>query len=386
MAVDSQQRGTRTQAVASPRRRFQFSLKALLLFTAYVAVLLSIVATIVAWRPYRASAWMRFRGLKPKSSPWLPWLPWLPTGELSYIEFDADVRVPILSSEVLAGAASRPEIAKLSVFPRQQSRTDWLAEHIEVERVGESELVTVSLAARDPDDAAKIVNAVVESYFEWSHGREAMRCRRQLEPLERERERRLVELERLQEDLREMACRVSTDRDSGRFLPESATGVLTTYDVARHEAARVILEAWLAALGPEMEGEVEADVVPPLHEQVAVIQREIDACRTAESTLRRRFREQIEGAAKDDGELLELELARAELARVECVLQIVCLRITSLRTEDWSPKPVEWLREAAPPDAALPYKKIMAISAVWLAVPLLLAALWRAMRRRQVKS
>ncbi|HUT88615.1 MAG TPA: hypothetical protein VMY37_03910 [Thermoguttaceae bacterium] len=386
MADDSQQRGTRTQAVASPRRRFQFSLKGLLLFTAYLAVLLSIVASIVAWRPHRASAWIEFR------VPYHSML--IPPPELVRTVFEVDVRAPILSSEVLAGAASRPEIATLSVFPRQQSRTDWLAEHIEVERVHDSELVTVSLTARDPDDAAKIVNAVVDSYFQSRTWRspEAMRLRRQLEALEDERERRSAELEELREDVREMAQRVSTDRHLTPFLPECVTGMFTSDDVveslARHEAERATLEARLAALGPEIEGTVEADVVQPPHEQAAAIQREIDACRTVESWLRRRCREQIEGAVEDDGELLELELARAEVVRAMCVFQIVRTRIMSLRTDGLIQERGTLLQKAAPPAprVAIPYKTITAISAVWLAVPLLLGALCRAMRRRQVKS
>ena len=194
MADDSQQRGTRTQAAASPRRRFQFSIKALLLFTAYVAVLLSILVTLVSLRAHRATAWIRCAS-PARGQPVPP--------DRNEAVFETEVRAPILRSEVLAGAAGRPEIAKLSVFPRHQSRTDWLAVHIEVEWVGGSELVAVSLTARDPDDAAKIVNAVVDSYFEWRTERspEAARFRRQLQALEEERERRAVELRRVAEDV-----------------------------------------------------------------------------------------------------------------------------------------------------------------------------------------
>lgn len=378
MAVDSQQPGTRTQAVASERRRFQFSLKGLLLLTAYVAVLLSIVASIVAWRTHRATALIRFR-VRPN--------------EPIHTVFEAEVKGPMFSSEVLAGAATQPEIARLSMFPRHQSRTDWLAEHIEVERVLDSELVTVSLAARDPDDAAKVVNAVVDSYFRWWTSREVTRGRRQLQTLKEKRERRAAQHERLRRDVRELALRVSTDRDSGRSLPESATGKPALDDLPERlghaQAQRAVLEAQLAAMRLETEEKVEADVAPPPESRspaIEAIRSELETCRTMETSLRRRWQQRIDNATGGHGKLLEWRLAGAELAHLESVCQSIAVRIDLLRTERAIPKRITLLQSAAPPNAPIPYRKIMAISALWLAALVLAAGVWRVIRQRQVKS
>jgi len=388
MAVDSQQRGTRTQAVASPRRRFQFSLKALLLFTAYVAVLLSILVTFVSSRSYRATAWIRCESTAP-SQP-------VPPGPNASV-FETEVRGPILSSEVLAGAAGRPEIAKLSVFPRQQSRTDWLAEHVEVECVGRSDVVGVSLSARDPKDAAKIVNAVVDSYLQWHTERapEPTRFRRQLQALKEQRERRAIELRRLREDVRKLAERASTDGDSGRVAPERPAGEPPVDDVperlARYEGERAVLEAELAALGAEMEGEAEAEVASAPQERIEAIRSQIDIYRVAESALRSQRRKRIEDWAGGDGELVELELARAELARVERVYEIVSDRILLLNTGNPVQQRVQLLMKAAVPGAAstsIPYTTtILAVIAIWFVpLPFAAARLWRTTGRSRVKS
>ncbi|HUT88617.1 MAG TPA: hypothetical protein VMY37_03920 [Thermoguttaceae bacterium] len=387
MAVDSQQRGMPTEAVEGPRRRFQFTIKALLLFTAYIAVQLSILVTLVSSRSYGATAWIRCAS-PARGQPVPP--------DRNEAVFETEVRGPILRSEVLAGAAGRPEMAKLSVFPRHQSRTDWLAEHIEVERVGGSELVAVSLTARDPEDAAKIVNAVVDAYLQWRTERspEAARFRRQLQALEEERERRAVELRRLAEDVGKLAQRASTDGDSGRVAPERAAGEPPVDDVserlARQEGERALLEAELAALGAEMEGEVEADAARAPQERIEAIQSRIDAHRAAESALRRERRERIEDWAGGDGELVEWGLARAELARVERVYEIVSNRILLLNTENLAQQRVQLLGKAPVPGTAstsIPYTTIVAVIAIWFApLPFLAAGLWRAPRQRRVKS
>ena len=59
MAAHAQQPGMPTEAVAQPRRRFQFTIKALLVFTAYVAVLLSILVTFLSLRLYSATPTLR---------------------------------------------------------------------------------------------------------------------------------------------------------------------------------------------------------------------------------------------------------------------------------------------------------------------------------------
>lgn len=378
-AAGSPPRGISPRKDPRPRGRFQFSLRGLLLFTAYVGVLLSILVPMIARRPCRATAVVQVG------------FPYRATSlDLARTMFEQSVKGPILNSEVLAGAAARPEIARLSVFPRQQSPTDWLAEHIEVRRVGDSQLVEVSLTARDPDDAAKIVNAVVESCLQSHESRDARMVRHVREALEEERQRRAVEWEGRREDVRKLAGRVS-DRDSGQFLPESDAGVPTLADLlerlAWHEVERTILEAYLAALRAEMEGEVEADVGESLHQEAAAIQREIDACRTAESTLRRRCRERIEDAAEDEGALLGLELARAELARVQCVHDLVCSEIIRSRFRTGvGPIVVRQPATRPAPRVPIPYKTIVAISAVWLSLPLLGAGLWRVMRQRRFRS
>jgi len=393
MAVDAQQPGMPTAAVARPRRRFQFTIKALLLFTAYVAVLLSILMTLLTKRSYRATAWIRFEA---------PGHALIPPGpDLLRRRFETEVRGPMLSSEVLADAAGRPEIAKLSVFLRRQSRADWLAEHVEVERVGASQLAMVAVAARDPEDAATIVNAVVDSYFEWRDERspEAARFRRQLQALEAERARRADALRRLAEDADKLAQRASTDGDSDRSPPERPAGEPRLGDVtdrlAQAESDRAFLEAELAALTADLDEEgqadAQADAAPAARERVEAIEAQLDVFRAGEAALRRDLRRRIEDWAQGDGDLADRALARAELARAKRGYEIVSDRLLLLNAQGPRVKRVQWLQKAAVPAAAtrsMPsYVTIMAVILLWLVpLPFIAARFFRTTGRHAAKS
>jgi len=392
MAVDSQQPGMPTQPVARPRRRFQFTIKALLLFTAYVAVLLSILMTLVTKRSYRATAWIRFE------APGHALIP--PAPDLLRRRFETEVRRPMLSSDVLTAAAGRPEIAKLSVFLRRQSRADWLAEHVEVEQVGASQLAVVALAARDPEDATKIVNAVVDSYFEWYDERspEAARFRRQLQSLEQERERRAAELRRLAEDVDKLAQRASAGADSDRSPPQRPAAEPPLGDVtdrlAQAESDRAFLEAELAALTADLEvheqADAQTDAAPAARERVEVIEAQLDVFRAGEAALHRRLRKRIEDCAGGGNDLVERELATAKLACAQRVYEIVSDRLLLLKTQGPAQQRVQLLRKAVVPRAAvksISYKTILLFIVLYLVpLPFIAARFWRTTGPRGAKS
>ncbi len=73
----------------------------------------------------------------------------------------------ITSSTVLDGAVARPGISNLPMLRKSKDPKADLREDMKVEIVGNNTyLIQVSLASRNPDEAAAVVNAVVESYLE----------------------------------------------------------------------------------------------------------------------------------------------------------------------------------------------------------------------------
>jgi capsular exopolysaccharide synthesis family protein len=69
----------------------------------------------------------------------------------------------ITSNFVLAAALRDPKIARLPSVRIQVDPVDWLARNIKIEFIGE--VLTISLGGNNPDEIAKLVNAVTEAYI-----------------------------------------------------------------------------------------------------------------------------------------------------------------------------------------------------------------------------
>jgi hypothetical protein len=77
------------------------------------------------------------------------------------------------SAFVLVTALRKPEIGKLAVVQREKpNEIVWLQDHLEVSFPGNAEIMQVSLAADDPEEAATLLRAVVDAYLGETVGRE----------------------------------------------------------------------------------------------------------------------------------------------------------------------------------------------------------------------
>lgn len=130
----------------------------------------------------------------------------------------------IRSPMVIAPVISQPEIAGVPEIEEQDSPVEWLGRQIQVKPVGQSELFRISFASPDPENSARIVNAVVNAYFNLRSQDDAERVQRVIELLDEERERRSSEVARLRENVREMA-KEATGKDPFAANPASDTSV-----------------------------------------------------------------------------------------------------------------------------------------------------------------
>ena len=62
---------------------------------------------------------------------------------------------------------SAEEFAELDDIVRQEDPVEWLSEQLNITAVKGSELVTISLAARHPKNAQRILNAAVTAYLSY---------------------------------------------------------------------------------------------------------------------------------------------------------------------------------------------------------------------------
>lgn len=75
----------------------------------------------------------------------------------------AIIRSPI----ILEKALESPDVAQLPVVKSKKDKIGWLAQKLELQRQNNSEIATISITLSVPEDAEKIVNSVVFSFFEY---------------------------------------------------------------------------------------------------------------------------------------------------------------------------------------------------------------------------
>lgn len=92
----------------------------------------------------------------------------------------------ITSDNVVSAALRRPEVSALPIVRRQSDPAAWLSDSLVVNMRPNSEYVYVQLdsaSAGDPEQAAKLVNAVVSEYVDYANSMERIRRGHRLDTL-----------------------------------------------------------------------------------------------------------------------------------------------------------------------------------------------------------
>ncbi len=292
-----------------------------------VGILLALLASVVTYllfRPqYEAQAWLRIE----EHTPYIAF-------ESRYEEqtklFVQTQRELIRSPLVIGPVVSRPEIARIPEIEKQSDPITWLGKQVMVLAVGESELFRVVYDSPDAGNAAKVVNAVIDSYFNLRDQDDTEKVRRVIELLDQERERRAGEVSRLREDVRELAKRtpgaesgsMKTESDANKLRPlaEIQTRIITT------EVEQEVLQARIRAAEEAMQAQ-ESTATPE-----ALIQRgvednpEVKQLKAQISMKRSELREIQSVALKSDKNptvrVLTNEIKQNEQALTELRLQL----------------------------------------------------------------
>ncbi|MDR1053191.1 MAG: hypothetical protein LBL39_03360, partial [Planctomycetaceae bacterium] len=131
-------------------------------WTLPAGLILSAIAFGVLWFSfpikYEATAWIQIRTNKPQI--------FRTTNE--NIEYDNFVQTQfalIRSPVIIKKALENPKIAQLACITKEKDRVDWLTKEIILQRFAKSEYFTISVDAEIADDAANIVNSVVDAFL-----------------------------------------------------------------------------------------------------------------------------------------------------------------------------------------------------------------------------
>ena len=252
---------------------------------------------IVCWvfePQYEATTWLKIKSHQ-------PYLAFAPSqSEQGGGDRFVQTQVEMIRSEmVLSPVTSQPEAADVPELKEEEDATGWLARHIRVSPVGESELFRISLACANAEDSAWIVNAVAHEYLLLLGQSESERSQEVINTLKEERSDREAEVKRLRDSLRELSKQITGEDpfspvsagtpDSDRSLTDLSSGLV------RAEVEQMVLAANIASLEAELAKErvepptelIEAaiDQDPQIQQQqnqIALIQIQL---RELESTL-----------------------------------------------------------------------------------------------------
>ena len=158
---------------------------------------------------FQASAWLRIESRA------LPVIYGDQLGSGRFVQNQIHLmRSPLVLGQVITDedVAKAPEIAEAPDAIR------YLQSGLSVASVGGSEYYQVSFQAHDPELSARVVTAVVNSYFQLQGKEQAERAQRVIELLEQERDRRALEVGRLREQVRTLTLQ-ATGKDP--FAPTS---------------------------------------------------------------------------------------------------------------------------------------------------------------------
>ena len=192
----------------------------------------------------------------------------------------------IRSSLVLGPVVSQPAIARVAelqkteLFGKRDPPIERLGKLIDVSKAWGSEHYYIKCTTPNPKNSAAVVDAVAKSYFDLVDEYEAGRTRRLIELLEREREASEREVERLRENVRQVAIEQTgkdpfaarADQDGALVLPladleSQITGV---------RVEQAVLNAQITALEEYLEKNpinVTDEMIDRMVEQDAEFQR-----------------------------------------------------------------------------------------------------------------
>ena len=264
------------------------------------ALILAGAGAVAAWfafePKYEAEAWIRIEDRRPYVA--------FPSEEESK-RFEKTQVETIRSPVVLSQCLSQPEIAQLPEFKAELDPVRWVGKRLSIASVADSELFRVKFQGPNPANAAKICNAVVDTYLKHHVGQSSLESQKMIETLSRLKADRVHELERMQERVRTLTKQV-TGKDIGavRHKQQEAqpTSPLASPEarLTEVEVERQVIEVQLKAAQQSLQASEAIAVPEATLEQLVANDPEIVALTGARQEMRAQYHEYEQVSSKPE--------------------------------------------------------------------------------------
>jgi hypothetical protein len=153
-------------------------------------------------------------------------------------------QIELLRNRMVINAAvhGKSKISHLPELADQNDPVAWLAKNISVKAGDKSEVYRVTFAAHDPNTAQKVVNAVLEEYFQECGMIKAKYTEDVITFLKKEQKRRQDDVARLQESVRKLSEEASGNDPIAATKRDEQTGQLRLKQKELERAESLIVE------------------------------------------------------------------------------------------------------------------------------------------------
>ena len=216
-------------------------------FRIFIAVLLLGVAGGLSFftfrsRTYTATAWIQILSQR-------PYFIYSEGERISYVKYVETQFSIIKSPLILDKALEDPEVAKIVLKYKPADKAAWLAKNLKLKTQGESEMITISISLPNKNEPDKIVNAVVNAFFDYYANQSSDWNSRLIMQLNLEFNRQQAAARLLQDEIRaqmeEAARQGGTNNDvNGGFLVAETL----VKEIALNESKLMTLRAELKML------------------------------------------------------------------------------------------------------------------------------------------
>ncbi|HEY4309128.1 MAG TPA: polysaccharide biosynthesis tyrosine autokinase [Pirellulales bacterium] len=265
-----------------------------------VALILGGAGAVVSWMAFKpkfeAEAWIRIEDRRPYVA--------FPSQEESK-RFEKTQVETIRSPIVLSKCFSQPDIAQLPELKAELDPVKWAAKKLSIVGVADSELFRIKFQGPNPTNAAKICNAIVDTYLNHHLGEATLEAQKMIETLNRLKADRVHELERMQERVRTLTKQV-TGKDIGVVLhskqEKPVVSPLASLEtrLSDVEVERQVIEVQLEAAQQSLEREEEIAVPETTLEQVVANDTDVVEMTATLQEIRAQYREYERVSAKPE--------------------------------------------------------------------------------------
>ena len=232
-----------------------------------LAILASSVCSMAAWfllppPKYQAQAQVLVR----TATPQIMWKTVDTEAESreEYACFQKSQLIQLKSRFVINTALQQRGINELKMIREQAKPVDWLAENLQAQFLQGSEVMQISLDGKDPEELARLVNAVTNTYIEEVANGDLKRRVERQKLLKRLSNTKFAELKSRRDALRTLAQRAGSDDRQTLVLKQQYAielGTAVRKDLREIQSQKRKLEAMIKVQRPEALHETAAPMV-----------------------------------------------------------------------------------------------------------------------------